>query len=106
MNNLLKKEYITLIANEAINKLNKFKGTTLSLDRILLKQYKDEPMVQVEIINTKAKRAEAFVISDSFFDASKTDQHDAVAGVDKISDELTKLALRLAYRIWRYSSIK
>jgi hypothetical protein len=99
MNNPLKKEYITLIANKAINKLNKFKGTTLSLDRILIKQYKGEPMVQVEVINTKTKRSEAFVIPDSFFDASKTDRHDAAAGVDKISDELTKLVLRLAYRI-------
>lgn len=99
MNNLLKKEYVTLIANKAINKLNKFKGTTLSLDRILLKQYRGEPMVQVEVINTQTGRSEAFVISDSFFDASKTDLHDAAAGVDKISDELTKLTLRLAYRI-------
>ena len=106
MDDELTKRYIWTIVNRAIETLNKSKGTTLGLGTIQFKLSAEKPMIYFEITNTKTGRSETFLVYKSFFDSSEADQHDATAGVDRVYDEPSKLVLRTAYRIWRYSSIK
>ena len=108
MTDELTKKYISTIVNRAIETLNKSKGTTLSLNKIhfRLSTYKTyKPMLYLEIVNTKTKVSEVFILYKSFFDTSEADPDDAKAGIDRVQDEPSKLVLRTAYRIWRSSDL-
>jgi hypothetical protein len=62
-------------------------------------------MIYLDIVNTKTKVSEVFILYKSFFDSSEADMDDDKAGVDKVHDEPSKLVLRTAYRIWRSSDL-
>lgn len=105
MDNELTKRYISTIVNRAIETLNKSKGTTLSLNKIHFKLSAEKPMIYLDIVNTKTRVSEVFILYKSFFDSSEADMDDAKAGIDMVHDEPSKLVLRTAYRIWRSSDL-
>lgn len=105
MSDNLTERYISTIVNRAIETLNKSKGTTLSLNKIHFRLSTYKPMLYLEIVNTRTKVSEVFILYKSFFDTSEADPDDAKAGIDRVHDEPSKLVLRTAYRIWRSSDL-
>ena len=67
MTDELTKKYISTIVNRAIETLNKSKGTTLSLNKIHFRLSTYKPMLYLEIVNTKTKVSEVFILYKSSY---------------------------------------